>query len=121
MRSLRRVTRNKKRQDVKTFRPCYEYRTKKVYQVDMYNKSHHSRHFFNSFFILRILSFFPDGFITSEMSPRTLGFRWSRTAYSTDEGDAVGAWVLLQAGQQEGVGRSGRALTPNFRNAELSA
>ena len=29
--------------------------------------------------------------------------------------------MLLEAGQQEGVRRSGRALTPNVRNAELSA
>ena len=39
----------------------------------------------------------------------------------TDEGAAVGAWVLLEAGQQVGVRRSGQALTPNVRNAELSA
>ena len=40
---------------------------------------------------------------------------------STDEGTTVGAWVLLEAGEQGGVRRSGRALTPNVRNAELSA
>ena len=39
---------------------------------------------------------------------------------NTDEGVALGAWVLLEAGQQEGVRRSGRALTPNVRHAELS-
>ena len=42
-------------------------------------------------------------------------------SYSTDEGAAVGAWVLLEAVEQRGVRRSGRALTPNVRNAELSA
>ena len=42
-------------------------------------------------------------------------------SYSTDEGAAVGAWVLPEAGQQEGVRRSGRELTPNARNAKLSA
>ena len=30
-------------------------------------------------------------------------------------------WVLLEAGQQEGVRKSGRALTANVRKAELSA
>ena len=40
-------------------------------------------------------------------------------SYSTDEGAAVGAWVLPEARQQEGVRRSGRALTPNVRNTEL--
>ena len=30
-------------------------------------------------------------------------------------------WVLLEAGQQEGVSRSGQAPTPNVRNAKLSA
>ena len=42
-------------------------------------------------------------------------------SYSTDEGATVGAWVLLEAGEQGGVRRSGRALIPNVRNAELSA
>ena len=45
-------------------------------------------------------------------------------SYSTDEGvtcATVGAWVLLEAGEQRGVRRSGRALTPNVRNAELLA
>ena len=42
-------------------------------------------------------------------------------SYSTDEGSTVGAWVLLEAGEQRGVRRSGRALTPNVRNAELAA
>ena len=42
-------------------------------------------------------------------------------SHSAGEGTAVGAWVLLQAGQREGVKRSGRALTPNVRNAEFSA
>ena len=38
-----------------------------------------------------------------------------------DEGAALGAWMLLEAGQQEGVRRSERALIPNVCNAELSA
>ena len=42
-------------------------------------------------------------------------------SHSTDEGANVGAWALLDAGEQGGVRRSGRALTPNVRNAELSA
>ena len=42
-------------------------------------------------------------------------------SYSTDEGAAVGAWVLSEAGQYEGVRKSGRALTPNVHNAELAA
>ena len=43
-------------------------------------------------------------------------------SYSTDEGAAIiGAWALLEAGQQEGVRTSGRALTPNVRNVDLSA
>ena len=42
-------------------------------------------------------------------------------SHSTDEGGAVGAWALLEAGQQEGVRRSGRALTPNVRNTEFSS
>ena len=42
-------------------------------------------------------------------------------SYRTDESAAVGAWVLLEAGQQEGVRRSGRVLTPNVRNTELSS
>ena len=42
-------------------------------------------------------------------------------SYGTDESAAVGVWALLEAGQQEGVGRSGRALTPNVRNTELSS
>ena len=41
-------------------------------------------------------------------------------SYSIEEGAPIGAWVL-EAGQHEGVKRSGRALTPNVRNAELSA
>ena len=53
------------------------------------------------------------------MVPDTLKF--TLKSYSADEGGAVGAWILLQAGQQEGVRRSGRVLTPNVRNAELSA
>ena len=40
---------------------------------------------------------------------------------STYEGATVWAWVLLEAGKQVGVRRSGRALTPNVRNAELAA
>ena len=49
-------------------------------------------------------------------------FRLPLESYSTDEGaTAVGAWVLLEAGEQEGVRRSRRALTPSVRNAELSA
>ena len=47
-------------------------------------------------------------------------FRWPLELYSTDEGTIVGAWVLLEAGAQGCVGRLGRALTPNDRNAELS-
>ena len=39
----------------------------------------------------------------------------------TDEGATVGAWVVLEAGEHGGVRRSGRAPTPNVRNAELSA
>ena len=42
-------------------------------------------------------------------------------SYSTDEGATVGAWVLLEAGKQGGVRKSGRTLTPNVRNGELSA
>ena len=82
---------------------------------------------------------FPTVFITSEMSPggkkqkkyyyrvmlhpdgSTNNFKFPLESYSMDEGAAVGAWVLLEVGQQEGVRRSGRALTPNVRNAELSA
>ena len=42
--------------------------------------------------------------------------------YSTHEGATVGAWVLLiKAGEQGCVRRSGRALTPNVLNAELSS
>ena len=48
-------------------------------------------------------------------------FRLPLASYSTDEGATVGAWVLLEAGEQGGVRRSGRAMTPNDRNAELSA
>lgn len=51
----------------------------------------------------------------------TNNFKFPLESYSTDEGAAVGAWVLLEVGQQEGVRRSGRALTPNVRNAELAA
>ena len=42
-------------------------------------------------------------------------------SYSTDEGAAVGAWVLPEVRQQEGVRRSGQALTPSIRNTELSS
>ena len=49
------------------------------------------------------------------MSPGT--FKFPLESYSTDEGAAVGAWVLLQAEQREGVRRSGRALARNVRNA----
>ena len=48
-------------------------------------------------------------------------FKFPLKSYSTDEGAAVGAWVVLQTGQQEGVRRSGRALSPNVLNAELLA
>ena len=48
-------------------------------------------------------------------------FRLPLESYSTDEGATVGAWVLLEAGKEGGVRRSGRALTPNVCNAELSA
>ena len=41
-------------------------------------------------------------------------------SYSTDEGATVASWVLLEAGEHGGVMRSGRALTLNVRNAELS-
>ena len=49
----------------------------------------------------------------------TNNFKFPLEWYSTDEGSAVGAWV--EVGQPEGVRRSGRALTPNVRNAELAA
>ena len=55
----------------------------------------------------------------TEMFPGT--FKFPLESYHTDEGAADGTWVLLQAGQQEGVRRSGRALSPNVRNAELLA
>ena len=49
-------------------------------------------------------------------------FKLPLESYSADEGAAVGAWVLLlQAGQQKRVTRSGRGLTPNVLSAELSA
>ena len=54
------------------------------------------------------------------MEARTT-FKFPLEPYSTDEGPAVGAWVLLEVGQQEWVRMSGRALTPNVHNAELSA
>ena len=42
--------------------------------------------------------------------------------FSTGQGAAIGAWVLLKAGQHEGGRRSGRGLTPMcVRAAELSA
>ena len=40
-------------------------------------------------------------------------------SYNTDEGAAVGTRVLLEAGQQDGVRRSGRALIPSVRDTEL--
>ena len=48
-------------------------------------------------------------------------FRLPLESYSTDEGATAGAWVLLEAGEQGSVRRSGRALAPNVRNAELLA
>ena len=48
-------------------------------------------------------------------------FKFPLKSYSTDEGAAVGAWVVLQTEQQEEVNRSGWGLTPILRNAELSA
>ena len=45
-----------------------------------------------------------------------------RTQYmSTEEGATVGASVLLEAGEQGSVRRSGRALTPDVRKAEISS
>ena len=55
-------------------------------------------------------------------SRSTESMNLSLESYSTDESRAVvGVWVLIGAGQQEGVGRSGWTLTPNVRNTELSA
>ena len=52
---------------------------------------------------------------------RKIRFRLPLESCRTDEGATVGAWVLVKAGEQGGVRRSGQALTPNVRNAELSA
>ena len=41
-------------------------------------------------------------------------------SYSTNEGAGVGAWVLLEIELLEEV-RSGRSVTPNVSNTELSA
>ena len=84
----------------------------------MCNKSHYSRHF-ASFFFLKSYVF--------DLFSRQFHHQWNvpwyskfpLESYSTDEGAAVGAWVLLQTGQQEGMGRSGLALTPNVRNSGL--
>ena len=46
---------------------------------------------------------------------------WKHEQLEVAEGATVGAWVLLEVGQQEGVRASGRALTPNVRKADLSA
>ena len=43
----------------------------------------------------------------------THSMKFPLESFSTDEGDAVGAWVLLKVAPQEGMGRPGRALTPN--------
>ena len=53
---------------------------------------------------------------------RSMGsMKLSLESHNTDESPAAGAWVLIEAGQQVGMGKSGRALTPNDRNTELSA
>ena len=40
-------------------------------------------------------------------------------SYNTNEGNGVGAWVLLDIEPREEVRRSGRAVTPNVGNTEF--
>ena len=65
--------------------------------------------------LLRRLPFFPHTVSSPVKVP--WHFKFPLNSYSTDEGAAVGAWVVVQTKQQEGVNGSEWGLTPNFRNA----